>query len=110
MDYYKLKILNNKKKIAIIIIVLMILGVLIFYYLVYYQNKNEEVEILLNNEEENIKNEDEVLFVDIKGYVAVPGVYSFKSADNARVNDLILKAGGLKKEADTSLLNLSKKL
>ena len=51
-----------------------------------------------------------MISVDIKGYVLTPGVYAFKSSDNARINDLIIKAGGLKKEADTSILNLSKKL
>ena len=40
----------------------------------------------------------------------VLGVYSFKLLENARVNDLIEKAGGLMKDADTSTINLSMKL
>ena len=112
MDYYKLKILNNKKKI-IFLVILLILGALTFYYFYYYRNNNEEVEILLDNnkkEDTHLEEDDKLLFVDIKGYVSIPGVYSFKVSDNARINDLILKAGGLKKDADTSILNLSKKL
>ncbi len=48
--------------------------------------------------------------MDIKGHVKNPGVYSFKESENARINDLISKAGGLLKDADTSTINLSKKL
>ncbi len=114
MDYYKLKVLNNKKICILSLIILLIIGVTIYYFY-YYSNKEDEI-VLNNNEssieKENIANDvlDNLIFVDIKGYVAKPGVYSFNHSDNARVNDLILKAGGLKKEADTSIINLSKKL
>ena len=112
MDYYKLKVLNHKRKIIIFFVILAILGIFIFYYFYYFQNNNEiEIELKNNEEqEESLYNEEKVLYVDIKGFVSVPGVYSFKNSENARINDLILKAGGLKKEADTSILNLSKKL
>ncbi len=110
MDYYKLKVLNNKRKIIIVLIILGMVGMLLFYYFYYYQNTNDEVEVLLNNEEKSSDIDNESIVVDIKGLVSVPGVYSFKKEDDARINDLILKAGGLKKDADTSMLNLSKKL
>ncbi len=109
MDYYKLKVLNNKRKITILLITLLIIGGLVFYYFYYYQD--EEIEIIKKEEEsEVIEEENYDIVVDIKGYVEKPGVYSFKRSDNARINDLILKAGGLKKDADTSLINLSRKL
>ena len=111
MDYYKLKVLNNKKKILFIFLFLIIIGGILFYYFTYY--KKEDSIIIDDNENENnviIVDDNKEIIVDIKGYVNEPGVYSFKDSDNARVNDLILKAGGLKKGADTSLLNLSKKL
>ena len=112
MDYYKLKVLNNKKKILVILLVLFILFGLFFYYFYFYKNDNNEVSIFKEEEEniEEIKTFNDTIMVDIKGYVLKPGVYSFKESDDARINDLILKAGGLKKDADTSIINLSKKL
>ena len=112
MDYYKLKVLNNKKKIITILIILVIIIIVAFYYFFYYKNIEEKDELLNNNETDliSLNNDEEIIYVDIKGYVSTPGVYSFKNNENARINDLILKAGGLKKEADTSMINLSKKL
>ena len=46
--------------------------------------------------------------VDIKGAVINPGVYTIDI--NSTVNDLIIKAGGLRSDADTSIINLSKRL
>ncbi len=48
------------------------------------------------------------VFVDIKGAVKSPGVYEVSS--NSRIIDVIEKAGDLKKNADTSIINLSKKV
>ena len=111
MDYYKLKVLNHKKAFILITIVLVLLVGGYFYY---YEKDNKDFEISEYVKEEHGENEEisvkDEIYVDIKGYVAKPGVYSFKISDNARINDLILKAGGLKKDADTSTINLSKKL
>ena len=46
--------------------------------------------------------------VDIKGAVLRPGVYEIES--NSTVYDLIKEAGGLMSYADTSLINMSKRL
>ena len=112
MDYYKLKVLNHKK--IIIVIIFIIISLIIAYYYFYYE-KNPNDTIIKDNEvnsdtmiSSNLSNS--MIYVDIKGYVAKPGVYSFKLEDDARINDLILKAGGLVKDADTSLINLSKKI
>lgn len=51
---------------------------------------------------------DKIIFVDIKGEVAVPGTYEMKETD--RVKDVIETAGGLTQKADTSVINLSKRL
>lgn len=112
MDYYKLKVLNNKRKIITCLVILLLIGFLIFYYLNYNTEKDSEIELFKENDRELSNNQiiDDLIWVDIKGYVLKEGVYSFQRSENARVNDLILKAGGLKKEADTSLINLSKKL
>ena len=50
--------------------------------------------------------EDEFVMVDIKGAVVNPGVY--RVTKNSIVNDVIVLAGGLLEEADTSNINLSK--
>ena len=50
----------------------------------------------------------DTVFVDIKGAVKNPGVYEVSS--DSRIIDVIEKAGDLKKEADTSIINLSKKV
>ncbi len=112
MDYYKLKVLNHRKLFVTLLIILIVIVGLGYYCFFYDKNKNDfPKEIVLEEEivEEN-KPTNKIIYVDIKGYVSKPGVYSFDVADDARINDLIIKAGGLKKDADTSLLNLSKKL
>jgi competence protein ComEA len=48
------------------------------------------------------------LQVEIKGEVNFPGVYKMK--ENSIINDLIIEAGGLTIEADTSQINLAEKL
>ncbi|MDO5568656.1 MAG: ComEA family DNA-binding protein [bacterium] len=52
--------------------------------------------------------ETTILGIEVKGEVINPGVYSLE--DNKRVIDAINMAGGLTDNADTSLINLSKKL
>lgn len=47
-----------------------------------------------------------LVMVDIKGAVVRPGVYEL--LENERVVEAIKKAGGLRKDADTSLINLSR--
>ena len=112
MDYYKLKVLNNKKKILVIVLILVMLVAIIYYFIGYSGKSTDKSVIIEDNvtkENANLSSSDDI-YVDIKGFVNKPGVYSFKLTDNARVNDLINKAGGLMKEADTSTINLSKKL
>jgi competence protein ComEA len=111
MNYYKLKILNNKKWFILGFSILVIIILACYYFLIYQKDDEQTViedKVLINEEEK--ENEKGDFIVDIKGYVAHPGVYSFKESDNARINDLIVKAGGLLKDADTSTINLSKKI
>lgn len=58
--------------------------------------------------EKEEKQNDLEIMVDIKGEVINPGIYTLSS--NKRVMDAINVAGGLTENADTSVLNLSKKL
>ena len=90
------------------IIILSIIG--IFFFLSNYNSKEE---IVLENEiveEENkvIEEKNCNIKVDIKGEVQKPGLYELKCED--RVLDVINLAGGLTKKADTSVLNLGKKV
>ena len=60
------------------------------------------------NLEENKESKVAKYYIDIKGFVKKPGVYEV-TADNI-VNDCIKLAGGLLKNADTTTINLSKKV
>ena len=46
--------------------------------------------------------------IDIKGQVLTPGLYSLDK--ESRIMDAIMVAGGLTEQADTSVINLSKKV
>ena len=60
--------------------------------------------IIVNNDK--INDEEEYIYVDIKGEVINPNVYKIKKG--LRVIDVINLAGGLTEESDTSNINLSK--
>lgn len=62
----------------------------------------KEIKVPLKKESQSV-----IAFVDLKGAVKKPGVYQ---VTNERVNDLIQRAGGLLKNADTNNINLSQKL
>ena len=84
--------------------------ILIIILLIIFLSKDKEVKL----EEEIVKNEETILEeevdlkikVDIKGAVKNPGVYEVE--ENSRVSDVIKISGGLTKDADTSVINLSK--
>lgn len=95
-----------------------ILFIVVFIGLFFIKNKlsnnkynvvNKETDVLLEkiNEDNEIKQSDECN-VDIKGAIKNPGVYTV-DCDN-KVSDVINIAGGLKENADTSLINLAKKI
>ncbi len=81
-----------------------------------YADARMEVEEPLESEEvqdtEEIKpseqEEKKVIVIDIKGAVENPGVYTVE--DTLRIHDIISLAGGLKQNADTRNINLSKKV
>lgn len=97
-----------------LIIISIIIGLTIFYY--QKNNKKEKKKEIVEVEEksdlkikEKAKEELEIEYkVDIKGAINVPGIYSMKST--SRVIDVINEAGGLTEIADTSVINLSKKI
>ena len=100
------KIKENLKYI-ILIIILVLLSVLIVVY--YINNSKKEIVNLLVKEKVKEEKKEEIYFyVDIKGAVKTPGVYKLK--ESSRVIDVINEAGGLLENADTSTINLSKKI
>lgn len=105
-----MKKIKKYKKVIFIIIIICIIATLI--YLKLYLNKSENIVVtdntVIKKEEVSEKKDNGLCRVDIKGYVNVPGVYEVDA--NQRVIDIINLAGGLKEEADTSLINLSKKV
>ncbi len=100
-----MKILKKYKYLISLIII-----VLIIIYCLMTRESLEENNVVLNEEvfkvePVNVMGKDKI-FVDIKGSVVNPGVYELDK--ESRVSNLIEKAGGLKEEADTSLINLAK--
>ena len=94
----------NEYKIYIIAITI-ILSLIAFniYTLTLVDYKEEQV-IPITTKEKQISK----IKVDIKGEINAPGVYELNKGEC--VNDLINKAGGITKNGDTSIINLSKKL
>ncbi len=95
------KIKSNKIETIFIVIVIVIFLILTVDFSAFEKEETKEIA-------DNIEAEEEKVTVDIKGAVNNPGVYEMD--ESSRVNDVIKKAGGLKDDADTSLINLSKKV
>ena len=113
-NQFKLFCLEHKRKI-IIIFCLILLSLSVTFIFLKKHNYQKDVITYENITDLEINDKDvvkevpkEYYFVDIKGYVNNPGVYSLEKGK--RVVDAINIAGGLKKDANTSLLNLSREL
>lgn len=114
-EIYQNYILKNYK--IIIIGSVIILFIIVMILIGYHNHKKLEVlpkqnEIVSNEMVKEDEPKEKVvikdLYVDIKGAINKPDVY--KLQDGARIIDVINMAGGLIDTADTSLLNLSKKV
>lgn len=105
---------RHKKQIILVCLGLVLLLVIgsFFIYKNYTAENKEEKNIVLNTKKDIKKDEEEeeeVYYqVDIKGEVINPGIYTVK--EGSRVIDVIRLAGDLTEVADTSVLNLSKKV
>ena len=104
MDNILNKIKENKVEVIFAGIILIILLFLTVDFSAPETNDNKDVVVEKETDKESVKE----VKVDVKGAVNKPGVYTLKS--DKRVIDAINMAGGLTDEADTSLINLSKKL
>lgn len=87
------------------IIVLLLLGVVNNSAKVSAKTENDTVEEGLVVEKEEVAI---LIAVDVKGYVNNPGLYYLE--EGSVINDVIKLAGGLKEDAATDFINLSKKI
>lgn len=115
---YAVKEFLQEKKLWVIggvgFVILILIG--IFGYHSFLADRNEsfslEEELLVEetkeNEIEETESKDCMVTVDIKGRVNQPGLYQLSC--DSRVQDAITLAGNIMEDADTSVLNLSKKV
>lgn len=101
-----MEFLKNNKFIIIFTIILSAIGY-IFLYIKEEKNENILVEVEETIIEEPIEIVEEIpkIYVDIAGEITNPGVYMLD--EGSRVNDLIIMAGGVSKEASLSNVNLA---
>lgn len=106
-----------RKQIIVTCIILTLMVVFSYYFYISKQElkrKEKKSSILLDTKKEKeektkkSKQEPQEIMVDVKGEVVNQGIYTLKKG--SRVIDAINMAGGLTNVADTSVLNLSKKL
>ena len=104
-----------RKQIMIgIVIAIILIGIISSSIYFLSKNKSKKNDIIKEgkvieksniNKNENIKDS---IKVDIKGQINNPGIYEL--SNKSRVIDVINTAGGLTEDADTSVINLSKKI
>lgn len=102
-----------RKQIIIGVIIFLVLAITTFMITYnYLTNKKENNKEITIEKKEPIKKEEVVkenyFQVDIKGEIISPGIYKLK--ESSRVIDVINAAGGLTENANTSVINLSKKI
>lgn len=105
----------SKKHLVLIGLIIFIVGVSMYFLLFKKTDKNNEIieeDIVITDENNDTKTNDLkkecTVTVDIKGEVVLPGLYEVEC--DKRIQDVIELAGGVKDTADTSILNLSKKV
>ena len=88
--------------------------VIVFMFVISFINSNDDTVITENekklSDSNKLKNKEEnnTVFVDIKGAINSPGVYEIE--EGKRITDVITLAGGLTSDSYTKNLNLSKKV
>lgn len=97
---------KNKVAVSLGLVGLILIGIGVFSVLLL-QQKEAEIEILPAEE-----TKEGTIFVDLEGAVEKPGIYELPA--ESRVNDILVRAGGLSAKADrewvTKNLNLAQTL
>ncbi len=99
---------NKKTIIGISVILISLLIAVITYCFNQAEIVSAETNLIETKDENKKAETNKKIKVEIKGAINNPGVYELD--DNSRVIDVINIAGGLTENADTSLINLSKKI
>ena len=100
-----------KKQIIISILVIIILSIFGYFIYINLDKSSPKEEIIISKKEptkEEKIEEEKKYKVDIKGQINDPGI--FEVPTSSRIIDVIHLAGGLTVNADTSVINLSKKV
>ena len=113
-----MKLTDREKKLAFAFACVLVLTVSYYNYRLKANRPKEDSFVIENEEldringpEETVSDADAIggtIYVDIGGCVQNPGLYQLEKG--ARVKDGITAAGGLVGNADTSQINLAKKL
>lgn len=108
-----MKLIKKYKYIITIILILLIILYVIITKKKLNDNANSDFSILsedpsVEQTQINNKEPESLCSIDIKGAIKKPGVYEANC--NSIVNDIIKLAGGLTDSADTSVINLAKKI
>ncbi|SES74130.1 competence protein ComEA [Natronincola peptidivorans] len=107
--------LTKKQKLIIIVFIISFLAVISFRN--HLKEKKEIYILSESNQDQGIQYEDHKLdiqefkstiIVHIEGEILNPGIYQLQN--DARVFDVVEKAGGLKNTADRKMINLAKKV
>lgn len=107
---------RHRKQIIIIVIVILVITALITTTIYFYEPKKEQKisslkikKTTTKTKQESTSEKEKIKYmVDIKGEVISPGIYELEN--NSRVIDVIKLAGGLTENADTTVINLSKRI
>ena len=103
-----------RKQIVIgIFILFLLVGGTILTIFMFQSDKKDKSDLVVSTATNSLKKKSkkeniENYKVDIKGEILTPGIYTLKS--NSRVIDVIEMSGGLTENADTYVINLSKKI
>lgn len=119
-----MSLIKKYKKTLIFIVGSLIVGVLVFHMgksqSAEQQEESAELDVesvlvqdeahseVNTNLEEVSSAQTQSVYVDIKGAVEVPGVYEMQASQ--RVIDVIQKAGGLREDSDSNMINFAKQL
>lgn len=117
----KIEVISLRKIVEQYKFPLIVIGILAVAFYLFVNNSHDEIndsnefsntfiekETGKPQEEKESSNELSRIVVDVKGEVVNPGIY--EASPDERIQDLITRAGGFRKKADQSKVNLAQKI